>query len=99
MPAHRSFHSWLRRHLLASFLLMTASFLAFGYFTIDLVQLLSSNASFLVRHGWLAVMSGGLLQLGQLTLSALLAMAFYLVFKLCEQALLQRLTSDRRVVD
>lgn len=99
MPALHSFHAWLRRHLLASFLLMTASFLAFGYFTIDLVQLLSSNASFLVRHGWLAVMSGGLLQLGELTLTALLAMAFYLVFKLCEQTLLQRLSSERRVVD
>jgi hypothetical protein len=25
---------------------------AFGYLTIDLVHLLSSNAAFIVRHGW-----------------------------------------------
>ncbi|KFX70098.1 hypothetical protein TMS3_0111405 [Pseudomonas taeanensis MS-3] len=81
-----------------TFLLMTASFLAFGYLTIDLVQLLSSNAAFIVRHGWVALMSGGLLQLGELTLIALLAMACYLLFRLCEQALLQRLSSSTRTI-
>lgn len=78
---------------------MTASFLAFGYLTIDLVHLLSSNAAFIVRHGWLALMSGGLLQLGELTLTALLAMACYLLFRLCEQALLQRLTGSARAME
>jgi hypothetical protein len=79
MPIDSSFYRWLRRHPLLTFLLMTASFLAFGYLTIDLVQLLSSNAAFIVRHGWVALMSGGLLQLGELTLIALLAMACYLL--------------------
>jgi len=44
-------------------------------------------------------MSGGLLQLGELTLIALLAMACYLLFKLCEQALLQRLSSRARSIE
>lgn len=78
---------------------MTASFLAFGYLTIDLVHLLGSNAAFIVRHGWLALMSGGLLQLGELTLTALLAMACYLLFRLCEQALVQRLSGSARKMD
>lgn len=99
MPANSSIYRWLRRHLVVSFLLMTASFVFFGYLTIDLVHLLSSNAAFIVRHGWLALMSGGLLQLGELTLTALLAMACYLLFKLCEQALLQRLSSRARSIE
>ncbi|NQD92185.1 hypothetical protein HP532_05890 [Pseudomonas sp. CrR25] len=99
MPADSSFFRWLRRHLWVSFFLMTASFLGFGYLTIDLVYLLSSNAAFILKHGWLALMSGGLLQLGELTLIALLAMACYLLFKLCEQALLQRLAGSARKVD
>lgn len=99
MPANSSFYRWLRRHLLLSFSLMTASFLAFGYLTIDLVHLLGSNAAFIVRHGWLALMSGGLLQLGELTLTALLAMACYLLFRLCEQALVQRLSGSARKMD
>ncbi len=96
MPAYNAFYRWLHRHLLLSFLLMTVSFLAFGYFTIDLVHLIGSNAAFIIRHGWLALMSGGLLQLGQLTLIALLAMACFLLFRLCEQALLQRLAGSAR---
>ncbi|WPC06477.1 hypothetical protein ACSX1C_08935 [Pseudomonas sp. MBLB4123] len=99
MPVERAFYRWLCRHPVVSFLLMTGSFLAFGYFTLDLVQLIGSNAAFIVRHGWLALMSGGLLQLGELTLIALLAMACYLLFRLCEQALLQRLTNRTRAGD
>ncbi|MCG4454975.1 MULTISPECIES: hypothetical protein [unclassified Pseudomonas] len=98
MPTFSSFYLWLHRHLLVSFLLMTASFLAFGYLTIDLVHLLSSNAAFIVRHGWVALMSGGLLQFVELTLIALLAMACYMLFRLCEQALLQRLSSSSRAI-
>ncbi|MDA7088440.1 hypothetical protein PH586_18830 [Pseudomonas sp. SA3-5] len=98
MPTYGSFYLWLHRHRLVSFLLMTVSFLVFGYLTIDLVQLLSSNAAFIVRHGWLALMSGGLLQFAELTLTALLAMACYLLFRLCEHALLQRLSSGTRSI-
>ncbi|MEO4047415.1 hypothetical protein AAFN46_10045 [Pseudomonas sp. CAU 1711] len=93
MPAENSLYRWLHQHPVLSFLLMTASFLAFGYFTIDLVRLIGSNAAFIVKHGWLALMSGGLLQFIQLTLKALLAMAFYLIFRLSEQAVLKRLSS------
>ncbi len=61
------------------------------------MNLIGSNAAFIVEYGWLALMSGGLLQLGELTLIALLAMACYLLFKLCEQALMQRLSRSARV--
>ncbi|MDM8349212.1 hypothetical protein P8H27_09905 [Pseudomonas sp. sp1636] len=99
MQAYSSFYRWLHRHLVVSFLLMTVSFLAFGYFTIDLVHLLSSNTVFIVRHGWMALMSGGLLQFAQLTLMALLAMACYLLFRLCEQAVVQRLSGRARSME
>jgi hypothetical protein len=99
MPVERSFYRWLRCHPGVTFFLMTASFLAFGYLTIDLVHLLSSNAAFIVRHGWVALISGGLLQLGELSLTALIAMVNYLLFRLCEKALLQRLSSVARAMD
>ncbi len=99
MPGESGLFRWLQRHALLSFLLMTASFLAFGYFTIDLVHLISSNAAFIVKHGWAALQSGGLLQLGELSLVALLAMACYLLFRLCEQALVQRLSQRTRPFD
>jgi hypothetical protein len=94
MPVHRPFYLWLRRHPLVSFLLMTVCFIAFGYLTIDLVRLIGSNAEFIFAYGWEALMSGGLLQLAELSLSALLAMACYIFFKLSEQALLKRLSEN-----
>ena len=96
MPVNRPFYLWLRRHPLASFLLMTLSFIAFGYLTLDLVRLIGSNTAFIVAHGWVALASGGLQQFAELSLSALLAMACYLLFKLSEQALLKRLSEDER---
>jgi hypothetical protein len=89
MPTNSKLYLWLRRHPLACFLLMTASFIGFGYLTVDLIRLLSSNANFVLAYGWLALEIGALQQLGELWLAALLAMACYLLFKLCEQVLVQ----------
>jgi hypothetical protein len=86
-------YRWLCRHALTTFLLMTASFVAFGYLTVDLIHLIGSNAAFILKHGWMALMSGGLLQLSQLILLALLAMTSYLIFRLSEKALLHRLSN------
>ncbi|MBL8394627.1 MAG: hypothetical protein JNK99_07755 [Candidatus Accumulibacter sp.] len=90
---------WLIRHWFATYVLMTVSFVAFGGLSLDLVQYLAANASFLLEYGLLALMEGGLWQFVELWLKALLAIAAYLVFKLCEQALIQRLANqqdDRR---
>ncbi len=81
--------AWLRRHPLACFLVMTICFLAFGYLSVDLVRLIAVNTDFVIAYGWQAVQDGGLRQMLELCLGALVAMAFYLLFKVCEQILLQ----------
>jgi hypothetical protein len=88
-------HGWLARHGLGCFLLMTLSFVAFGLLSLDLVKLVSANAGFLLRAGWMGVADGGLVQLLELCASALAAIAAYLLFKLCEHVLLQRLAYRR----
>lgn len=97
MQANSQLYLWLHCHPLACFMLMTSSFVGFGYLTVDLVQLFSSNAAFVLSYGWQALMIGGLQQLCEVWLGAFLAMACYLLFKLCEQVLVHRLAQVNRI--
>jgi len=89
MPRQRKFYAWLCQHGLASFLLLTFSFVVFGKLSFDIVHLFSANAEYLLDNGWIGLVEGGLQQLLELILSACAAMAAYMLFKLCEQALLE----------
>ncbi len=82
---------WLVRHWVVTYLLMGLGFVAFGVASLNLVQLFSANTDFLLQHGWQAVMDGGLWQLVQLIVTAYLAISFYLLFKTCEHALVERM--------
>lgn len=86
---------WLTRHAVACFVLMTLSFVVFGLLSLDLVKLVSANAGFLWRAGWDGIVEGGLAQLLELSASAVAAIASYLVFKLCEHVLVDRLAQRR----
>lgn len=89
-------HAWLQGHPAVCFLLMTLAFLLFGLLSLDLVRLVSANARFLAGAGWMGLWEdGGLGQLLELSLNSLLAIAAYLVFKLCEHILVQRLAYRR----
>lgn len=87
---------WLSTRPLRCFLLMTLAFLLFGLLSLDLVRLVSANAAFLASAGWMGLRDGALQQLLELALNAVLAISAYLVFKLCEQVLVQRLSQCRR---
>ncbi|WP_310384328.1 hypothetical protein [Roseateles sp.] len=91
MNHHSPLYQWLCSHRLLCFLLLTAGFIGFGVLSLDLVRLVSANAGFLLTHGWAGLMEGGLMQLLELAGKALAAMVCYMVFKLCEHALLDRL--------
>lgn len=82
---------WMVRHWVSTYLLMGLGFVVFGAASLNLVQLFSANIAFLTEHGWDAVREGALSQLAELMFSAYLAVAFYLLFKTCEHALVQRL--------
>ncbi|QPF75669.1 hypothetical protein G8A07_23970 [Roseateles sp. DAIF2] len=95
VPAQSRLHAWLSTHAACCFLLMTLAFVLFGLLTLDLVRLVSANTQFLWSAGWGGLWEGGLQQLLELVLSALLASAAYLLFKLCELVLVQRLARGR----
>lgn len=84
-------YAWLLRHPLACFLLLVLGFIVFGGVTLDLAKVLLANLGFLGRHGLDAVLDSGLWQLAGLLLQAALGLGGYLLFKLCEHALVHRL--------
>ncbi len=85
----------LSRRWWLAFVLMGLCFVAFGLASINLVHLLGANLEFLTAHGWDAVMDGGLWQLLGLVTSGYAAAAFYVMFKLCEKVLVERLATGR----
>lgn len=62
----------------------------FAYATLNLFQMSMANIRFLTQFGWMAVMEGGLIQLSQIVLSAVISMLSYIGFKICESELVQR---------
>ena len=88
-------YTFLFRRWWLTFLLMGVSFVAFGLVTLDLLHTLGANFAFLSMHGADAVREGGLLQLLQVVVSGYFAAACYVVFKLCEKILVERLTTRR----
>ena len=84
----------LRRWWLA-FMLLGISFVLGGLLTLNLLHTLSANFEFLSTYGVVAVRDGGLLQLLEIAASGYLAAACYVVFKLCEKVLVERLVINK----
>lgn len=91
MKPHTPLFDWLVRHATATLLLMALSFVAFGALSVNLVSYVSANASYLLSYGWEAFKDGGLEQLLELWLQIFIAIGAFLVFKLCEHALIDRI--------
>ncbi|MBC7728497.1 MAG: hypothetical protein H7242_12965 [Microbacteriaceae bacterium] len=91
LTAHSKLYDWQLRHGIPCFALMTLAFVVFGLLSLDLVKLVLANAGFLWHAGWHGLMAGGFAQLLELGLSAAAAIASYLVFKLCEHVMVDRL--------
>ena len=82
---------WMVRHWLRTFFAMGIAFVMFGMLSLNIVQVISANIRFLLENGFMAIQDGGLEQLLELAFSAYGAVAFYVMFKTCEHALVQRL--------
>ena len=91
MNSHSPLFAWLVRHAVATWVLMAISFVAFGALSINLVTYAFANANYLLSYGWEAFQDGGLQQLLELWLQIFVAISTYLVFKLCEHALIERI--------
>ena len=82
---------WMVRRWVCTFALMGMAFVLFGVLSLNLIQSLSANIRFLADYGFMAIMDGGLWQLAELVTSAYGAIGFYVAFKTCEHALVERL--------
>ena len=58
--------------------------------TYNLLNLSMANLAFLRKHGLVALTSGGLVQFVQIVLSGIVALAFFLLYKICESELILR---------
>ena len=89
------FYAFLLRRWWVAFVLMGVSFMLFGLVTLDLLHTLGANLDFLSMYGLDAVREGGLMQLLGMIVSGYFAAGCYIVFKVCEKALVERLASVR----
>ena len=88
-------YAFLYERWWVTFVLLGVSFVLFGLLTLNLLHTLSANFEFLSMYGVEAVREGGLLQLAQVIASGYFAAACYVVFKLCEKVLVERLLIDK----
>jgi hypothetical protein len=82
-------------HPVLTFVLMVGFFLLFGITSVNLFVLLKMNIDLFVQYGLMVIADGALEQLIDLLLSAVLSIIFYLVFKICERLLVERLTEKK----
>lgn len=86
---------WMVGHSKSTFVLMSLSFVAFGVLSLNLISYVAANANYLLTYQWMAFVDGGAQQLLEVWLTTFLALGCYLVFKLCEHALIERIAHRR----
>ena len=87
----RAFHRWVLRRRWATFVVLGLAFLLFGAGSLNLVFVLKANFDLILQHGWQALMDGAAEQLLEILVTGYLSMAAYIVFKVCEYALVHDL--------
>ena len=80
-----------------TFLLMGVLFLLFGVSSVNLFVQLKANIDLFLEYGLMVIADGALQQLAEILGSTYLSIVFYILFKLCERILVERLTANRFV--
>jgi len=78
-----------------TFALMGVFFLLFGVSSVNLFVLLKLNIDLFLEYGVMVIADGALQQLIELVGSAYFSMLFYVLFRVCERILVERLTAKR----
>lgn len=73
---------------------MGLAFIGFGLASLNLLYLIRANADLVLHHGAMALLDGALQQLLELLGLGFSGLAMYLVFKLCEHILVDKLLKD-----
>jgi hypothetical protein len=92
--------AWLDRVVFSrawlAFILLVLSFLAFGAGTYNLFLLFKANLELIAEHGMQALADGAAQQFVELTITAALSMAAYVVFKASEYRLVRWLCNVKK---
>ena len=96
---HSRVYVFLARRWWAAFVLLGVSFVLGGLVTLNLLHMLSANLEFLSSYGFDALREGGFRQLVEIVVSGYFAAACYVVFKLCEKVLVERLSTKNQGID
>jgi hypothetical protein len=91
-PMPRRWVEFLFRHPKVTFLLMGAFFLLFGFTSVNLFVVLKANIELFLEYGAMVIEDGALQQLVEVIGSSYLSIVFYVLFKVCERILIERLT-------
>ena len=94
--AYSRFYAFLQQRWWVAFILLGLSFALGGLLTLNLLYTLSANFEFLSAYGFDAVREGGLRQLVEALASGYVAAACYVVFKVCEKVLVERVSIDKK---
>ena len=88
-------HKVLYRYYWLTFLVMGLAFFLFGILSLNLIYLFKVNIDLFWEHGIMVIADGALRQLLELIGYGYLSLAFFLLFKACEHALVDRLTAHK----
>jgi len=91
-PLPRRWIGFLYRHPKLTMLLMGVFFLLFGFTSVNLFVVLKANIDLFLQYGAMVIEDGALQQLVEILGSSYLSIAFYVLFKVCERILVERLT-------
>ena len=91
-PLPRRLVAFLYAHPKLTFLLMGAFFLLFGFTSVNLFVVLKANIDLFLEYGAMVIEDGALQQLVEILGSSYLSIVFYVLFKVCERVLVERLT-------
>lgn len=84
-----SLKHFLMRHPVWTFVIMGCCFLSMGVISLNIVYLFNANFEFIAEYGVMGLRDGGFMQLLGLIVSGFIALAFYVLFKICEKALVE----------
>ncbi|MGA2552598.1 MAG: hypothetical protein ABSF50_20830 [Burkholderiaceae bacterium] len=81
---------FLHHHVICTFLLMGLASGVFGLASFNLIYLFKANLMLFLDYGTMVIGDGAGQQLAELIVNGYLGLAAYLVFKVCEHALVER---------
>lgn len=84
---------FLKKHPWVAFIVMGLTFIGFGLISVNLLYLIQANVELVLDYGTDALFDGALQQLFELCGLGFSALAFYLLFKVCEKLLVEHLAS------